>query len=119
MNQIKMHTILFRVLDPSMKFEPFAFVVVLGVAACAGPSGRWAAECRTPEARFAALGIASSDIIRIDSVADRGEGGIISRHGWARLKSCTGYVVVRLDSACDHSDPYTTGDCRLPQGRSI
>jgi hypothetical protein len=50
--------------------------------------------------------------------ADRAnEGGIISRHAWARLKSCRGYIVVRLDTNCSHSDAYATGDCRLPAAR--
>lgn len=101
-----------------MNYNPLALAFALSIAACAALPDQRAAECRTPEARLAALGIASSDIDRIDSVADRAnEGGIISRHAWVRLKSCTGYVVVRLDSPCDHSDPYTTGDCQLPQGR--
>jgi len=101
-----------------MNYNLLALAFALSIAACTALPDQWAAECRTAEARLAALGIDSSEIERIDSVTDRGtEGAIISRHAWARLKSCTGYVVVRLDADCNHSDPYTTGNCHLPQRR--
>jgi hypothetical protein len=93
--------------------------LAITVAACTEMPSRWSAACASPEARFAALGLDTADIERIDVVVDRAtEGGVISRHAWARLKSCAGYIVVRLDTACDWNDAYTTGNCRLPGIRS-
>jgi hypothetical protein len=95
-------------------------VAALALSACAdhmqtarGP------DCATPEARLAELGVATDDIVSVLQTNERAVGGVISRHAWVRLKSCSGYLVIRLDSSCGPrgSDPYTTGNCRLPEKR--
>ena len=107
---------------PSLRTLAATLVGALALGACAdmGQTAR-SPDCATPEARLAELGIPASDIVSILQTSERAtEGGLISRHAWARLKSCTGYVVVRLDSSCGPrgSDAYTTGNCRLPEKSS-
>ena len=80
-----------------------------------------ASDCTTVPARLSELGIDPNDVAQIEFTAERGqEGAILKRWGWAKMKSCDGYVVVRTDTGCGPrgSDPYTTGNCRLPERRA-
>jgi hypothetical protein len=100
-----------------------SLAAVLALAACSGEAihiAGTASDCGTAQARLAQIGIPESDIVEITNTVERAnEMGILSRHAWARLKSCDGYVVVRTDSSCGRwgSQPYATGNCRVPEPR--
>jgi hypothetical protein len=99
------------------KLVPLALTIVL--AACA-EGGFRSGDCATPQVRLAELGIDPSDIQSIEQYVERGpESTVLRRDGWVKLKSCDGYVVVRLDTSCGPagSAAYTTGNCRLPERR--
>jgi hypothetical protein len=96
---------------------PIAFAFAL--AACADGALR-SADCGNVNARLAELGIAAGDVQSVQQQVERGEeGSVLHRNAWVRLNSCDGYVVVRLDSSCgpSGSNPFTTGNCSLPQPR--
>jgi len=98
---------------------PLAFIALLagcGDIQYAGSPN----DCGTAQARLAQLGINANDIERIEIQNERGEeGAILQRYAWAKMKSCDGYVVVRTSAGCgiSGSQPYTTGNCRIPEKR--
>jgi hypothetical protein len=79
-------------------------------------------DCTSLENRLRELGVDPSDVADVETQVERasGEGGVLRRWAWAKMKSCDGYVVVRTDTGCGRrgSDPYTTGTCRLPEPRA-
>ena len=80
-----------------------------------------ASDCTTVAARLAELGIDPNDVAEVEYQTERGqEGAVLKRWAWAKMKSCDGYVVVRTDTGCGRrgSDPYGTGNCRLPEKRA-
>ena len=104
---------------PALRPVTPVLAAALALAACAeGTQTARSPDCATAEARLAEIGIPADDIVSILQTTERAqESGVISRHAWVRLKSCSGYVVIRLDSSCGPggTDAYTTGNCRLPE----
>ena len=97
---------------------PLAFMALLAgcgdIQYTGGPN-----DCGTAQARLAQLGIDPNDVAGVETQTERAnEGGVIRRWAWAKMKSCDGYVVVRTDGGCGPrgSDPYATGNCRIPEG---
>lgn len=95
--------------------------VVAALAACL-PAGELLAQsprCADKvEARLAELPLAPGDVksVRIvEKVNLDDEFGpeILGVEGWARLNSCSGWVVVNMRASCYILEAYTLGDCRV------
>jgi hypothetical protein len=72
------------------------------------------------QGRLAEIGVDMSDVERIEFTVDRmPEAGVIDRWAWAKMKTCDGYIVVRTSGGYGRSgsQPYATGNCRLPEER--
>ena len=73
-------------------------------------------KCRKAvEQAWAEVGVDKSDVVST-TARDRAVGGgkMTEAAVHARLKSCSGMLVVSLSKMCHLRDVYTTGDCRLP-----
>lgn len=94
--------------------------VAFGLVACGNAEVSFGPERGSAEGRLAEIGVNMSDVEGIEYQNERAsEGGVLNRWGWAKMKSCNGYIVVRTSGGLGPrgSEPYATGDCRLPQHR--
>ena len=94
--------------------------VAVGLAACGDVPVSFGPERGSVEGRLAEIGVNMADVADVEYTVDRAnEGGVINRWAWAKMKTCDGYIVVRTTGGLGPrgSEPYATGECRLPQHR--
>lgn len=101
---------------------PLAVAAALALGSCVqhvgGPDGP---DRASVEGRLLEIGVAWADVDHIEYTVDRAnEGGVINRWAWAKMKTCDGYIVVRTTGGLGRSgsEPYATGNCRLPEPKS-
>lgn len=110
---------------PPLRLPPLraASLLALGVLAPTLPAGelqaadsmRCAAEV---DAHLAALPLAQDDlksirIIERTNIADDFGPEIFGVDAWARLNSCSGWLVINMRPTCHIVQTYTRGDCRV------
>jgi hypothetical protein len=96
--------------------------VAAALGACEGTQiGTAASDRGSVQGRLAEIGVDMADVEGIEFTVVRGseEAGVIDRWAWAKMKSCDGYIVVRTSGGLGRSgsQPYATGNCRLPEPR--
>ena len=92
--------------------------VAVGLAACSDVS--FGPERGSVAGRLAEIGVSMEDVDHVEFQVERAnEGGILNSWAWARMKTCDGFIVVRTSGGLgpSGSQPYATGECRLPQQR--
>jgi len=100
---------------------PLAIATALALGACGQPVGGPGGPSRSSvEGRLLEIGVDMADVDQVEYTVERAsEGGVKDRWAWAKIKSCDGYIVVRTTGGLGRSgsQPYATGNCRLPEPR--
>jgi hypothetical protein len=95
-----------------------AAIALLSLAACADRTVRVAdPDCHNAaRAALAARGVGPSHVTSLTLSETRSTEAkvAVDRSVWVRADTCHGYMVVRVDNACNPIDLYATGDCALP-----
>jgi hypothetical protein len=94
--------------------------IAIALAACGDIRISSGDERGSVEGRLAEIGVGMDDVDHVEFQVDRAnEGGILNRWAWAKMKSCDGYIVVRTSGGLGRrgSQPFATGNCRLPEER--
>jgi hypothetical protein len=91
--------------------------VAFALAACGDAQVSLGPERGSVEGRLAEIGVSMADVESVEFVNERGgEGAVLNRWAWAKMKTCDGYIVVRTSSGLGRngSAPYATDSCVLP-----
>ena len=76
-------------------------------------------DCTAPvKDRLVAMGLDAGAIDEIGDKSDnaiRGGQTVFDRHVAVHQTTCTGYLMVRVDSTCKIRDIYSTGSCAVPK----